>query len=64
MSNYNVREIKRELEDYYGTAMTHPFLHMAIMNLGGLDNLSDDQLVELAKKVGIDVEKYNEDYER
>lgn len=61
--SYNIRRIKRELQDYYGTAKTNGF-PMAVIELGDLDSLSDDELVELARSVGIPVEKYNDGYER
>ena len=60
---YNIRAIKRELMDYYGTAMTAG-MPMAMVDLGDLEELSDDELVELARENGINVEKYNEDYGR
>ena len=63
MSNYNIRAIKRELMDYFGTAMTEG-MPMAMVDLGRLEKLSDDELVELARQNGINVEKYNDDYER
>ena len=63
MSKYNIRAIKRELEDFYGTAMFSGF-PMAVVELGSLDDMSDEEIVELAKSVGINVRKYEEDYER
>jgi hypothetical protein len=50
--------------NYYGTAMTSG-IPMAMMDLGKLEHLSDDELVELARQNGIDIEEYNlDDYER
>lgn len=64
MSKYNIRAIKKELMNYYGTAMTSG-IPMAMMDLGKLEHLSDDELVELARQNGINIEEYNlDDYER
>lgn len=64
MAKYNIKAIKKELMEYFGTAYTEG-LPIGKVNLGRLEGLSDDELVELARSNGIDVEKYNlEDYER
>ena len=49
----DIDEIKSELEDYYGTAMTNGF-PMAVIELGNLDEMDEDELRDLAEEVGID----------
>lgn len=50
----DIDEIKAELEDYYGTAMTNGF-PMAVIDLGNLDEMDEEELRELAIEAGIDV---------
>lgn len=52
MEPKDIEEIKSELEDYYGTAMTNGF-PMAVMDLGSLGGMDEDELKELAEEIGI-----------
>ena len=48
---------RRDMKDYYGTAMFNGF-PMAVMDLSKVERMSDRELVELAKKNGVDLRKY------
>ena len=48
----NPKDIKKELEDYYGTAMVNGF-PMAVNELGRLKELDEKELEELAEELGI-----------
>ncbi len=50
--NYNVEELRNLLKDYYGTAMFNGF-PMAVIDLGKVDRMSDEEVIELAYEVGI-----------
>lgn len=52
MKPEEIEDIKEELKDFYGTAMTNGF-PMAVVDLGNLDSLDEDDLKELAKSIGI-----------
>ena len=52
MEPKDIEEIRSELEDYYGTAMTNGF-PMAVIELGNLEEMDDDELRELAEEIGI-----------
>ncbi len=49
----DIDEIKEELTDYYGTAMVSGF-PMAMANLNELENMDEDELRELAEKLGLE----------
>lgn len=53
----DVSRLRRDMKDYYGTAMFNGF-PMAVMDLSMVERLSDRELVELAKKNGVDLRKY------
>ena len=48
-------ELRETIRDYYGTAMASGF-PMAIIELAEVDNASDDELIEIAKRIGLEVE--------
>lgn len=48
-------ELRETIKDYYGTAMTSG-LPMAIIELAEVENASDDELIEIAKRIGLEVE--------
>lgn len=48
-------ELRETIKDYYGTAMTSGF-PMAIIELAEVENASDDELIEIAKRIGLEVE--------
>ena len=53
----DIRRLRRDLEDYYGTAMFSGF-PMAVMDVSRVERMSAQELVELAQKNGIDLRKY------
>ena len=52
MKPKTVEEIKEELEDYYGTAMTNGF-PMAVMNLNELEDMDEEELRKLAEELDL-----------
>lgn len=50
-------QLKKDLIDYYGTAMicSSP---LAVIELTRVENASGNELVDIAKKNGFDLEKY------
>ena len=63
MAKYNTRKLRRDLMDKYGTAMYSGF-PMAVIDLSDVESMSDEELLEYAQNQGIDIEKYNEEWER
>ena len=53
----NTKRLRADLKDYYGTAMLGGF-PMAVMEMDVVDRASDEELVKLAEKVGLDSRKY------
>ncbi len=53
----DVIRLRRDMKDYYGTAMFNGF-PMAVMDLSGVERMSDRELIELAQKNGVDLRKY------
>ena len=52
----DVKRLRRDMKDYYGTAMFNGF-PMAVMDLSKVERLSDRELIELAQKNGVDLRK-------
>lgn len=53
----NVEALRRDLEDYFGTAAFSGLL-MAMMDLSRVENASPEELVRIAQKNGFDLTKY------
>ena len=53
----DVSRLRRDMKDYYGTAMFNGF-PMAVMDLSKVERMSDRELVELAQKNGVDLREY------
>ena len=53
----DIRRLRRDLKDYYGTAMVNGF-PMAVIDLSKIDRATDEELLELAQKQGMDLKKY------
>ena len=51
------KRLRRDLKDYYGTAMMGGFA-MAVMDLSMVERMSDEELIELAQKNGMDLREY------
>ena len=49
---YDVEQLRALLKDYYGTAMFNGF-PMAVIDLGKVDRMSDEEVIELAYEIGI-----------
>lgn len=49
---YDIDELKQRLIDYYGTAMYSGF-PMAIIDLSKIENMSDEEIIREARKIGI-----------
>ena len=56
-----VEELRKDLIDYFGTAMQYNPIVM--MDLVKIENASDEQVVQIAMQNGINIEKYILDYE-
>lgn len=55
----DINRLRRDLKDYYGTAMVGGF-PMAMMDVSQVERASADELIELAQSCGIDINKYIE----
>ena len=53
----NTNRLRADLKDYYGTAMLGGF-PMAVMEMDVVERASDEELVKLAEKIGLDIRKY------
>ncbi|SET66636.1 hypothetical protein SAMN04487771_10319 [[Clostridium] aminophilum] len=53
----DVNRLRKDMKDNYGTAMFNGF-PMAVMELTKVERLTDQELVELAQKNGVDLRKY------
>lgn len=53
----NTNRLRTDLKDYYGTVMFGGF-PIAVMEVDAVERASDDELMKLAEKVGIDIQKY------
>lgn len=53
----DIFRLREDLKNYYGTAMFNGF-QMAIMELRTIERATDEELLQLSEKVGIDINKY------
>ena len=53
----DINRLRRDMLDDYGTAMFSGF-PMAVMDVSRVERMSDQELLELAQKNGIDLRKY------
>ena len=63
MKNYYVERLRRDLIDYYGAAMNNG-LPMAVIELSKIENATDEEIIEIAREIGINLNRYIEDMER
>ena len=56
----DIQRLKRDLMDYYGTAMHNGF-PMAVMDVIDIENASLRKLEELANRAGFNMAEYEED---
>ena len=55
----DVERLRNDMMDYYGTAIFNDFA-MAAMNVQFIEMASDQDLIAIAQKEGVDLTKYNE----
>ena len=61
---FDTKDLRRDLEDYYGTA-AFTASPMAFMDLYRVQNASDSELVRMAQQNGFDLDRYvRDDYKR
>lgn len=53
----DVKRLREDMMDYYGTAMSNGF-PAAVIDLSKVERMSARELVEFAQKNGIDLRKY------
>ena len=53
----DVSKLRDDLEDYYGTAMCSGF-PMAVVELSQAQNASPQELVDMARRAGLDLGRY------
>ena len=54
MCDDKVEKLRKELKDYYGTAMASGF-GMTVLDLAKVDRMSDEEIKDLARKNGMEV---------
>ena len=57
--NINIEKLRKDLIDHYGTAMFNSS-YFAIMDLSKVQNATPNELIEIARKNKIDLNKYIE----
>ena len=53
----DIDRLRRDIKDYYGTAMFNAS-PMAVMDLSGIERMSDLEIAEEAQKIGVDLSDY------
>lgn len=53
----DIRRLRKDMEDYYGTAM-YSGMPMAMMDLDEVESASDAELVAMARRKGVNLNKY------
>lgn len=53
----DIEKLREEVMDYYGTAAASGF-PMAIIELSQAESASDEKLISMAQKIGIDLRNY------
>ncbi len=59
MSNINILKLKKDLMDYFGTAVFSGMPN-AVIELSKISNASDSQIINLALNIGFDLSEYEE----
>lgn len=54
----DIERLRNDMEDYYGIAMFSGF-PMAVMDLSKVARASDEELIRMAEKNGVDLRKYS-----
>ena len=55
----DVDRLRRDLKDYYGTAMFSAS-PMAVLDLSRIERASDLEIIEEARRIGVDLSNYEE----
>ena len=53
----DIRRLRQNLKDYYGTAMFNAS-PAAVIDLSAVEKATDQEIVEMAEKMGMDLKKY------
>ncbi len=53
----DVKKLRKDLEDYYGTAMFNGN-RAAVIDISRIVNLNDEEIPEVAKKIGLNLDIY------
>lgn len=56
MMNVNSEELRKDLMDYFGTAMK--FMPMSMMEISRVEKATKEELIKIAKENGFDLSKY------
>ena len=56
-NNFDYERLRRELIDYFGTAMVNASF-MAVSDLTRIERASDEELLKIAMECGVDLNKY------
>ena len=57
MNNINIQKLRKDLVDYFGTAM-FGVSPIAMMELSKVESASEEELLEIANENGFDIEDY------
>lgn len=57
MNEFDYDKLRKDLTDYFGTAM--PLFPAALMDVAKLETSTNEELVIIAEKNGLDLRKYN-----
>ena len=57
VDDFDYDRLRSDLMDYYGTAMVGGF-PMAVIELGQVERASESELVQIAQKLGYNLNKY------
>ncbi len=63
MSNVDYEKLREDLINYFGTAMTSG-IPMATADLIEVEKATDEELIRIARRNGINLNNYTEDMER
>lgn len=53
----DINRLRRDMKDYFGTAMFNGF-PMAVMDLSKVERFSDQEIIDLSQRKGIDLREY------
>ena len=56
-NDFDDEKLRRDMRDYYGTAMFNGF-PMAVMDLSKVERASNEELRQMARRNGVDMNKY------